>query len=285
MRKFVVALLLIILASVHIISLRKITEAVKLMPKNEETASVVPPSILKITSLEFHGLASDYLFLKALIFMGSTFERTGTPRVKDWEWKWLYKVLDASTTLDPYFLDPYYLANAFFTWDAFMIRDDNLLLVRGSKQRSWDPALPFFIGFNYFYFLQDNASARTWLLEASKRPGAPQMYAELASKLSDEKRRTENAISFLEEMTKRTNDESLKNKYATRISFLRGVLQVEKAVEQYKKRFRRWPSDLHSLVQAGLLHEIPADPYGGQLYLDLEGHVKSTSDIPREVIH
>ena len=285
MRIFTVVFMLALLAGAHIVSLRKVTEVVALMPKNEDTAYVTPPAISKITSLEFHGLASDYLFLKALVFLGSTGERSERPKVKEWEWKWLYKTLDASSTLDPYFLDPYYIANAFLTWDAFMIREDNLLLERGSEHRTWDSTLPFFIGFNYFYFLQDNINARKWLLEASERPGAPPMYAELAVKLANEKKRTENAISFLEEMTKKTDDETLKKKYAVRISFFKGVLQVEQAVERYKRKFRRQPSDLHSLVQAGLLQEVPADPYGGKLYLDLEGRVKSTSDIQRDVIH
>jgi len=286
MRAFAVVLVLTILAGAHIVSLRKLTDAARLMPKNEETASVVPPAILRITSLEFRSLVSDYLFLKSLVFIGSTFERTEKPRVKNGEWKWVYNTLDASTTLDPYFLDPYYLANAFLTWDAFMIQEDNLLLIRGSKHRDWDSILPFFVGFNYFYFLQDNVNARKWLLEASEKPDAPHIfYTELASKLSNEKNRTNNAIAFLEEMTKKTNDESLKDKYASRISYLRSVLQVERAVELYKKKFGKQPSDLKTLVQTGLVREIPADPYGEQLYLDSDGHVKSSSNAQFDVIH
>jgi len=268
-----------ILVTVHFISLGKITEALNLIPKNEDTAYVLPPAVLSITALEFHGIASDFLFLKSLVFIGSTMERTERPRVKDWEWKWLYKVVDASSSLDPYFFDPYYFGNANFTWDAMMVEETNLLLERGVTYRTWDSMLPFFMGFNYFYFLQDNFNARKYLLEAAQRPDATQLYATLAANLSYEKKRTENAISFLEEMIKGTEDESLWKRYEARISFLRGVLEVENAAEQYKKRYGGKPENLYALVRAGMLREVPIDPSGGQLYLDFDGRVKSTSEL------
>lgn len=165
-----------------------------------------------------------------------------------------------------------------------MIDENNLLLEKGSKYRDWDSSLPFYIGFNFFYFLQDNLNARKWLLEASKRPDAQPMYASLAAKLGYEKKRTENAISFLEEMSRRTDDEELKKKYETRLAFLRQVLKIEKAVESYKKKYGRKPADIRALIQTGMLQDIPTDPYGGQLYLDLDGKVKSTSELQLEFL-
>jgi hypothetical protein len=282
MRKPVVIIVLIILAIVHVYSLRKVTEGFKLLPTAEDSTIMIPAPIMKIVALDFRGIASDMLFLNSLVFVGRTHERKEKPRVKPWEWKWLYSMLDASTSLDPYFLDPYYFANAQLTWEALMIYENNRLLERGSKYRDWDSWLPFSIGFNYFYFLQDNLNARKWLLEASHRPDAQQWYANLAAKLAYEKKRTETAISFLEEMSKRTEDETLKKKYENRLDFLRQVLKVENAVETYKKKFGRVPPDIQALMRAGILHEIPTDPYEGQLYLDLDGKVKSTSELQLE---
>lgn len=280
MRKPVlVILMLVVLLSAHVFLLERLTQGIKLLPTNEDSTFLLPSPILKVITLDFHGLAADYLFLNSLVFVGSTHERKERPRVKPWEWKWLYSMLDASTDLDPYFLDPYYFANAQLTWDALMIEETNHLLEKGSKYREWDPVLPFFIGFNYFYFLQDNLNARKWLLEASKRPDAQPLYASLAGKLAYEKKRTENAISFLEEMSRRTDDETLKKKYEERLIFLHQVLKVENAVEAYKKRFGRNPAGIQALVRTGMLHEIPTDPYGGQLYVNLDGKVRSTSEL------
>lgn len=278
MRRLPVIIVLAVLATAHVFSLEKVTEAFKLLPKTEESAFMLPSPVLKIAALDFHGIVSDLLFLNSLVFVGGTSERKERSRVKPWEWKWLYRTLDASTDMDPYFLDPYYFANAQLTWDALMIEETNHLLEKGSEHRAWDSLLPFFIGFNYFYFLQDNVNARNWLLEASRRPDAPSLYASLAVKLSYEKNRTENAISFMEEMSRRTDDQTLRKKYDDRIVFLRQVLEVEHAVEAYKKKFGRKPVDLHALVHAGMLQEVPSDPYGGGLYLDFDGTVKSTSN-------
>lgn len=285
MRKLsVIIIVLVFLTTVHVFLLGRVSEGFKLLPKDEDPSFMIPAPVLKIVTLDFHGVASDYLFLNSLVFIGSTHERKEKPRVKPWEWKWLYSMFDASTDLDPYFFDPYYIANAQLTWNAMMIEEDNLLLEKGCKYRDWDSTLPFFVGFNYFYFLQDNLNARKWLLEASKRPDAQPMYASLAAKLTYEKKRTENAISFFEEMSRRTEDEELKKKYETRLNFLRQVLKVENAVEIYKKKFDRKPADLHTLIRAGMLHEIPVDPYGGQLYLNFDGKVKSTSELQLEFL-
>ena len=50
-------------------------------------------------------------------------------------------------------VDPYFYANAFLPWDAHMTEETNRLLEKGSRYRDWDWMLPFFIGFNDFFFL------------------------------------------------------------------------------------------------------------------------------------
>lgn len=279
MRKLPLIILLIVLTSVHVFLLGRVTEGFKLLPKEEEdSAFMMPTPILKIAALDFHSIASDYLFLHALVFLGTTDERTERPRVKPWEWKWLYSVVDASASLDPYFYDPYYFAQAQFTWGPMMIQETNTLLERGSHARDWDPMLPFFIGFNYFYFLHDDESAGVYLMEAAKKPGADPMYAGLAAKLAYKSNRTEIAIAFLEEMAKKTDDEALKKTYEVRIEALRDILSLENAVAVFKKKFGRVPQHLDDLVKKGIIEEMPKDPYGGEYFVDSQGRVKTTSE-------
>ena len=286
MRKVpIIIVLLVVLATMHIFFLNRVTEGFKTLPTGEDSTFVLPTPVLKIVTLDFHGVTSDFLFLQALVFIGSTQERTERPRVKPWEWRWVNAMFDAATDLDPYFFDPYYIANAQLTWEALMIGDTNRLLEKGTQYRDWDSMLPFYLGFNYFYFLQDNVNARQWLQEASKRPDAPPLYASLAAKLAYEKKHTETAISFLEEMSKRAEDRSLKKRYNDRLNFLRHVLKIENAVELYKKKFGRNPAEISALVHSGLLQEIPADPDGGQLYLDGNGKVKSTRELQLNIFH
>jgi hypothetical protein len=278
MWRLLTVFLCFILVMFHIVSLGKITEEVKLLPKGEDTAYVIPAPILRITALEFRGLASDFLFLKALVFLGSTNERREGPRVKTGEWKWLYHVLDASTSLDPYFFDPYYFGNANLTWGGGLIEEANVLLEKGSRYRSWDFILPFYKGFNEFYFLQDNEKASQSLMEASRRPGASPLYANLAVKLAYKGRRTENAIAFQESILEHTEDPQLRKEFETRLDALRGVLYLEKAVAEYKLRFGRFPGKLEDLIGKHIIEKLPQEPYGGNFYIDSQGQVKTTKE-------
>ncbi|OGW38824.1 MAG: hypothetical protein A2010_03915 [Nitrospirae bacterium GWD2_57_9] len=205
-------------------------------------------------------------------------ERTDTPKVKDWEWKWLYNILDASTGLDPYFLDPYYVANANLTWGAGMVEETNVLLGKGSHYRDWDWQLPFFRGFNYFYFLGKNNEAAQSLLEASRRPGANPLFASLAAKLMFKENKTEEAVLFLEEIVKTTEDNVLKKLYLVRLESLKAILALEQAVAVYKKRYGIAPVKIEALIQKGVLNELPKEPYGGKYYIDPQGAIKTTKE-------
>ncbi|OGW53433.1 MAG: hypothetical protein A2Z46_08235 [Nitrospirae bacterium RBG_19FT_COMBO_55_12] len=279
MQRSPVVAFLIVLSLLHVIALGRATEERRLLPKADGSAYVIPGSLIKITALEFDGLASDIMFLRALLFMGSTYERKETPRVKSWEWKWFYDTLTASTDIDPYFLDPYLLGNAYLTWGGGMVNEANTLLEKGSRYRDWDWTLPLYIGFNHFYFLRQNEKASMYLMHASRRPGASPILASLAANLAYKERKTENAVIFMQEILTRTEDEDLKKYFEMRLEYLNGVLLLEKGVSRYKAKFHKVPSNLNQLVKERILMALPADPYGGTYYVDSKGIVKSTSEL------
>ena len=159
-----------------------------------------------------------------------------------------------------------------------MIREANDLLSKGIKHRTWDWMLPFFAGFNHFYFLQENEKAAEFLMEASRRPSADPMLASIASKLAFQERRTETSIQFLEEMLQKTDDELTKQRFKKRIEALRGILLLEQAVEQYQRRYHDKPHSVELLVAKGMIQNVPQDPYGGKFYLDPSGSVRSTTE-------
>jgi len=280
MRRVVPIVLLCVLLPLHVASLRSAGSAWKALPQGEETAYAIPAPILKLTALEFDGLASDFMFLRALVFLGSTFERDNWPHsVKESEWRGLYRDLSAATDLDPYFLDPYYVAQASLTWDGHLVRETNLLLDKGIRTRDWDWMLPFFAGFNSFYFLQENKQASVYLMESSKRPGAAPLVASLATRLAVKGKQTENAVIFLEEMLRNEEDEGIKKNYRIRLEALHGILALEKAVELYAAKMGKPPASLQDLVAERVIAKIPVDPYAGTFYLDVDGSVKTTSDL------
>jgi len=213
-----------------------------------------------------------------MVFIGGAQQRTEKPRVKEWEWKWFLNTLDTATELDPYFFDPYYYANAFLPWEAGMVAETDALLEKGSRAREWDWMLPFFIGFNEFFFLDNSSKAADFLMEASRRPEGNPAFASIASRLALKGNRTENAVLFLNEIYKKTDDPALKKHYETRILALRALLVIEKAVSRYGELYGRKPRSVEDLLNKKVLARLPEDPYGGSFYLDGTGKVRSTTD-------
>ncbi len=277
MRSLVIAIALVIAAGLHILSLGKAADAMKILPKDEGQSFVLPSPLLKIAALEFRGLVSDVLFIESMNFIGGAQQRKETPKVKAWEWQWWAGILDTATNLDPYFFSPYYYANAFLSWDAGKAEEANLFLKKGSRFRDWDWMLPFFIGFNNFFFLQNDKEAAESLMEASRRPGGDPILASIAARLAFKENRTETAIYFLEETAKNTENINVKKRFETRIQALRSILFLEKAVSLFKKKNGRLPSTIDELVGKNILTKLPKDPYGGEYYVTAGGKVRSTT--------
>jgi hypothetical protein len=268
----------IVLTAAHFVTAQQAARAWSTLPQADEPSFVLPTPVLKITALEFDGVASDVLLIRALMFIGSTQERAEISDVKKAEWKWFYDTLNASTDMDPYFEDAYYLSNAILTWDAGMVQEANMLLVKGSRYRTWDADLPFFLGFNHFYFLKDNKTASEYLMDASRRPGAKPLFANLAVKLASQENRTESAINFMKEMIGKTEDKVLLKKYETRLRALEATFSLEKGVERYRRKFGRLPHRIEDLVDKHVIDRVPDDPYHGSFYLGENGVVRSTND-------
>lgn len=278
MRRLLIVVFLIILGAAHTIALDHAGRELRYAQENDDLSTPLPAPLLKILSLDHDGLTSDFLFLRSLVFIGTRLEKNVQLDLPDREWRWFYATLDVVTDIDPYFKDPYYLGNAFLTWHAGMANEANTLLKKGSRSRDWDWVPPFFIGFNYFYFLQENDKAAEYLMEASRRPGASPTLASLASRLAFKANKTENSILFLQEMIKKTDDEPMKKLFETRLEVFKAIRFLEKAAETYRGKFRGAPSSIDDLIGRNIIEVLPKDPYGGKFFIDGQGNVRTTSE-------
>jgi hypothetical protein len=277
MRTLAAVLLLILAGFLHVTSLGKASDAYKMLPQETGQSFALPSAVIKIAALEFRGLASDIYFLNSMVFIGTTQQRKETPRVKEWEWEWFVKALDTATDLDPYFFDPYYYANAFLPWEAGKAAEANRLLEKGINYRVWDWMLPFFAGFNNFFFLQNDGEAAEFLMEASRRPGGDPMFASIAARLAYKGNRTETAIYFLEQTAKNTEDATVKKRFEIRIRALQSIFFLENAVAAFKKKYGKSPTRIEELVSKNIINQLPRDPYGGTYYLAENSQVRSTT--------
>lgn len=218
-------------------------------------ATPLPTEVLKALAGEFKGMVANYLLLEAASFMGSNQE----PTAEDWDAT--ARLLDQSSSLDPYFKQTYRLSQSALAWEPDQLTSAITILERSRKHLTWDWQPGFFLGFDYYYFLNENLTASQKLMETSKVPGAPIALATLASRLASKSGHTGAAIAFLTAIYKNTDDAETKKILELRILALRGVETLEAAVVLFQKKFDRLPATLDELVHETILSDLPSNPY------------------------
>ena len=242
----------------------------------EKLGSLPGKEGLKILAMGHRALVSEWIFFRVMTYYGGRIDQEAPASRRNVDYPSMYYFLDTSTYIDPYNIDSYYFAQAILTWEFGMIREVNVLLDRGMEHRTWDFYLPFFAGFNSFYFLKDYKEAGRYMERASRIAGDP-LFANLAARFLYESDETDTAISFLKVMIEKTWNQKVRRSLETRLGALEAVRALEKAARQFEDRFHRKPGNMHDLLNAGLISRIPQDPYGGMFYLDDHGRIRTTS--------
>jgi len=267
-----------LLAGTHV-ELTRVRDA---RPPQARLSYFPPASVIKALTADHYQFMSQVISLQCLFYFGTLVElRTQAP---DW-WR-IYRAVYTATRLDPYNMDAYYFAQAVLTWETGMIQQTLQLLEYGFAHRTWDWYLPFYISFNYAFFLKDYEKAGMYLAKAAELKPEVEWYATLAARYYYEGGSTALALAYLQEMIPAARNEAIKKRLVTRAKAFEKVLQIEQAIAAFKERFQAEPEDLGRLVNAGLLERIPDDPYGGTFYLDEQGRVRTTSKLaPVEKTH
>ncbi len=240
----------------------------------------IPPQLMLLPSREMTKVVAfgNEILLAQLIFYNSMFyvgSLEGPPTTTDS--LELYHTLDTVTYLDPYNMDGYYFAQGLMSWNLSLLEPLNSLLQRGMAHRSWDWYLPFFYGFNQFFFLKKPKEGASYFKKAYQLNPRNTFLPTLIARLHYEADETRVAIDFLEEMIRNTTSQKLRQWMAVRLQALRAVSLLEDAITRYRERHGSEPGNLGMLVEGGIIEAIPADPYGGEFYLDQQGRVRTTS--------
>ena len=234
------------------------------------------PQILKATSGEHAPTVAGFVMSRVLFYFGTVIQKFQEHIIVRPEFFNLYKTLQGVVHLDPYNMDAYYFGQATFTWELGRIEEVNHLLKKGLVSRPWDPLIPFYLGFNYAYFLKDYQQAAVYLKRAAELSGNP-LYANLAARYFYESEQSAFGLAFLETMIRDAKDQSIRKSYEMRRDALLAVINIEKAIDAYKLMYGGRPKELDDLVRLGFLAELPHDPYGGTFYLDTLEKVRTTS--------
>ncbi len=277
---FVSMLLFPVVLLGHIASLDRVNQKQREMLQAGQMSQLLPGPVMKVMSLEFDQLMADLLFIKTISFYGERVGR-GTPLQED-EWDQMVSAMNTISDLDPYFLDVYLFGETTLVWHAGRVQEANRLLEKGRRHRTGDWHIPFYLGFNYFYFLHDSQKGAFYMMEASRLPGRRDYLPLLAARLSQEAGQTEAAVIFLQELYDQTWDFTMKQNIKKRLEAMKSIFVLEKGIIFYQEKFGNSPSSLDLMVSRGILKKLPEDPYGGEFYMDELGKVKTTSRMDPE---
>lgn len=234
--------------------------------------------ILKVTSGEHRPTTAALLVMRVLFYYGTVLQKLQENTVVAPENLNMFRTLQAVIDLDPYNTDSYYFAEAVFTWEVGRIHEVNYLLEQGLRYRTWDPNLPFYLGFNHAYFLKDYAKAASYMQQAAERSGNP-IYAQLAARYFYESAQPALGLTFLETMIAAAKDKVVRKGYELRRDALLATMAIEQARDHYRAKFGTMPRRPEQLVEARLLAKLPRDPYGGTFFFDEQGNVRTTSKL------
>lgn len=229
---------------------------------------------------EYKWFMGDILSFRSLIYYGGKTSALARGDCKKIELFNLYRTVKTSVLLNPYNEDAYYFAQGAFNWGVGQTESVNSILKYIMKYRTWDWKLPYFLGFNYSYFLHDYENAAKYFKEAGKMTGSP-LFNKLAARYFYEGGDTELAISYMQFMLKSEKDKSRKKVYLVRLQVLEGMAMIEKSMERFHVQYGTFPYSIQEIVDSGILKNMPIDPYGGQYYIDNQGMVRTTSEMAK----
>jgi tetratricopeptide (TPR) repeat protein len=234
---------------------------------------------LKPALLGYHHLGADILWLRLI-------QVNGKKRNTADEYEWMYHALDVITTLDPQYAYAYY-AGGVILGDLANRPDLSIrLLERGVSANPdvWD--IPFLLGYNYYFLLNDPAKGAEYIMKAASLPDGPAYLPGLATRMAAEAGSPDTALAFLEARLRETQDPQMREVLAKRMKEViieRDIRILEKAVEAYRTQHRAVPATLMDLVETGILPLLPQEPFEGDYRLDSKTGTVSSSTHPERL--
>ena len=198
----------LLLAGTHV-ELTRVRDA---RPPQARLGYFPPASVIKALTADQYQFVSQVISLQCLFYFGTLVEiRTQAP-----DWWQIYRAVYTATRLDPYNMDAYYFAQAVLTWETGMLPQTIQLLEYGFAHRTWDWYLPFYISFDYAFFLKDYEKAGMYLAKAAELKPEVEWYATLAARYYYEGGSTALALAYLQEMIPAARNEAIKKRLVIR---------------------------------------------------------------------
>jgi tetratricopeptide (TPR) repeat protein len=258
-----VLLLIPLFTAVYIVQTR--VDQISGKMSKEEYFSLLPKGeLLKSVSLGYSAAIADFLWLEVV-------QNIGDSKNTEKRYEWIYHAVDVVTTLDPKFDYSYEIAGVALASLGKQYELSNKILLKGIQNMPEYWKLPFLLGFNYYFYLNDYQNGAVYMTKAASLPGHSAYLPGLAARLYVEAQDPDMAIEFLEHIYEETQDENVKKEIETRMREVmveRDILLLNRSLEIYEQRFKKGISALPDLVSSGIMSKVPEEPFGGYYFYD-----------------
>jgi len=251
----------------------------------ERSESLVPrPELLRAASFGFTSLIADFYWLDAVQVVGAalTDPSEQAPLIG--------RLLDVVTGLDPWVDHPYRFGAVWMIDSERSVQHANELLRRGIAYHPLDWRDRFYLGFNQFFFLEQDQTAAQTLEPAARMPGAPLYLSRLVARLRLESDGLDATEMFLRELVRGAQNGFTRAEYEKALDEVeteRLARLLDAAREEYRKRNGRDIRRVEDLLAgpSPVLSQLPAEPNGWQWELDPAGRIVSSYYRARYVVH
>ncbi|MBC7792394.1 MAG: hypothetical protein H7Z43_01695, partial [Clostridia bacterium] len=240
---------------------------------NGHAQTLADPATLRWTALSYANVVADNYWLRALNHFGDIANHAaGYPMTEP--------LLTRVLTLDPMFGSAYDFAATALTVTPGMATRSTELLRQGEEMRPDYWRIPFYLGFNLYYFDRDYAGAAEALTRAAQHAEAPEYVGRLATRFAASSGQPRAALELINQLIAGASDEKAKETYRDRRQALVYEVQLEDlklATRRFEQQSGRTPAAISELVDAKLLPFAPSDPWGERYLLDTSGAPTSAS--------
>lgn len=215
--------------------------------KSENPPQLTPalPETIYKGSLGFlQQLGAEVLYIKTKVFLGGS-----DPVVSLEKTMTLSNYFEIVNSLHPDFIDTYHFTESTLPWiSPEQTRIANRILINGTQTHPDNYMLPFYLGFNHFYFLKEHKAASTYFWQSSKLEGAPSWFGHLAATLSSKSGDIIGGLILLRAMERNESSEVTKARYQHDIVEHEKAVAVFKAVQLFQSKHGRYPNNLMELT-------------------------------------
>ncbi|MDY0189274.1 MAG: hypothetical protein RBR22_00915 [Desulfuromonas sp.] len=205
----------------------------------------LPAVVQRLLTGNLKELAAELLFVKTAVFYGGnvSYERL----VKNADSFSLN--LDVASAVYPQFIDPYYLCQAALpSISPEYAAIANTILARSVNANPDDLFIPFFRGFNFFYYMDKPHQAAQVFAELAKHDSAPNWFGHLGAILSARGGNLYAGLISLQSMLAVETDQHQRDRYSRDIETFQQAIAVQKATQQYFATYANYPATLTDLV-------------------------------------